>query len=435
MFDRLERALAMGRRNGTGSAVLLMDLDSFKEVNDTLGHHNGDRLLQEVSQRLQGTLRETDTLARLGGDEFAVLLPVADKGSAESAAHRLLESLHTAIDVQGLSVAVDASVGIAVAPTDGNSAQELLQRADVAMYLAKERREGVAVYSAELDTYSPDRLTLLSELRNAIEDEQLDLYFQPKGDVASGRLVGFEALLRWQHPVRGLITPEVFIPLAEHTGLIRELTPWVLRRALAAAQQWDDQDRQLPVAINVSVRNIVDDNFPDVVAGLLEDSQFPPSLLVLEITESSLMSDPNAALAVLRRLKTLGIQLSIDDYGSGYSSLAYLQQLPVDELKIDRSFIRFVAEREKDRAIVRTTVELGHNLGLTVVAEGVEDAAVWDTLAGLHCDQLQGFYLSRPLPEAAVAGWIQAYQTRRPPSQSNPAAATRSAALAPVAPA
>ncbi|MDP9435761.1 MAG: EAL domain-containing protein [Actinomycetota bacterium] len=407
LFDRTERALALSRRAGGPVSVLLLDLDRFKEVNDTLGHHNGDRLLCQVAERMAACLREADTLARLGGDEFAVLLPGADTDGAAITAQRLVDVLAAPVELDGLSVVVGASVGIATAPQHGATAGELLQRSDVAMYTAKEAGGHVATYSADRDTYSADRLALLGELRSAAQHDQLVLHFQPKSDVRSGRLVGFEALLRWQHPTRGLVPPDVFIPLAEHTGLIDALTPWVLERALSACASWPRRD--LSVAVNVSVRNLADPEFPDVVAGLVARAGVAPQRVVLEITETALMADPEKAMAVLSRLKQVGVRLSIDDYGSGYSSLSYLQQLPVDELKIDRVFVRHIAVEERDRAIVRSTVELGKSLGLNVVAEGVEDPGAWDALAGLACDQLQGYFLCRPMPEQEVGAWVTSY--------------------------
>jgi diguanylate cyclase (GGDEF)-like protein len=421
LFDRVERDLARGRRSEEHTAVLLLDLDRFKEVNDTLGHHHGDLLLREVATRLRGVLREADTLARLGGDEFAVLLAGVDRAEeaegvegAAAAARRLVASLQAPFDIEGMSVAIGASVGVACAPEHGDTPERLLQCADVAMYAAKSAHTGVQEYSAERDTYSPDRLTLLGELRAALAERQLVLHYQPKVDVASRRVVGFEALVRWPHPTRGLVPPDVFVPLAEHTGMMNLLTPYVLERALRAARTWPGE---LSVSVNVSVRNLVDDRFPVTVWELLRETGFPASRLILEITESSLMADPEQALTVLRRLKRLGVVLSVDDYGSGYSSLAYLQQLPVDELKIDRSFIRDIVDQPRNLAIVRSTVELGKNLGLVVVAEGVEGEGAWQALAGLGCDLLQGYHLARPMPESDVTSWIAAYAAQLLPVQ------------------
>ncbi len=410
LFDRVDRAISEADRHGTQVGVLLLDLDRFKEVNDTLGHHNGDRLLVEVASRLRGVLRSADTLVRLGGDEFAVLVPDVD-GDADvgALARRLVEVLKRPVDIDGLSVAVGVSVGIALHPEDGTTPQVLLQRADVAMYVAKTSHLHFARYSEDADHYSPERLALLGELRHALERDELALYFQPKADTRTGRVHGLEALLRWHHPERGLIPPDVFIPLAEHTGLIDEVTPFVVEQALTECARWGAAGHDVSVSVNVSVRNLVDRGFPDRVAELLTASGVPASRLVLELTESALMTDPDTALDVLNALKAVGVVLSIDDYGSGYSSLAYLQQLPVDELKIDRQFVRQLGERDKDRAIVRSTVDLGRNLGLLVVAEGVEDQAAWDTLAEAACDVVQGYFLSRPIPAGDVLAWLDRY--------------------------
>ncbi len=409
LFDRVQQGLLDGRRTQEQTAVLLLDLDRFKEVNDTVGHHIGDLLLLEVATRLTGALRESDTLARLGGDEFAVLLGGMDPSGPDDAlavAHRLIDALEQAFDLDGMSVVIGASVGVAYGPEHGETPERLLQCADVGMYAAKRAQTGAEVYSAERDTHSRDRLVLRGELRAALADRELVLHYQPKSDVGSRRVVGFEALVRWQHPTRGMVPPDVFVPLAEQTGLMDLLTPYVLERALRAAATWPGE---LAVSVNVSVRNLVDHRFPLTVSDLLRSTGFPASRLVLEITESSLMADPETALSVLRRLKRLGVGLSVDDYGSGYSSLAYLRQLPVDELKIDRSFVGEITDHPRSLAIVRSTVELGKNLGLVVVAEGVEDEAAWQALDGIGCDLLQGYHLSRPLPEAAVVPWLEAY--------------------------
>jgi diguanylate cyclase len=407
LFERTERALGFARRRGGSVAVLLIDLDRFKEVNDTLGHHNGDRLLLEVASRFSRVLGPTHTLARLGGDEFAVLLPeVSDEGMAEDVAERLLAVLDRPVDLDGLTVSVGGSVGIALAPRDGDDADVLLQRADVAMYTAKESRGPIAHYRVEDDRYSRDRLALISELRGALEAGQLTLHFQPKADVGSGRVNGMEALLRWEHPERGLIPPTEFIPIVEHTGLIDVVTPYVVARALEECWSWSAAGHDLRVSVNVSVRNITDRSFPERVARLLSQSGVSAGRLILEITENALMTEPETGLEVIRELKALGVSLSIDDYGSGYSSLAYLQGLPVDELKIDRQFVQHLATRRTDHAIVRSTIELGQNLGLLVVAEGVEDASTWNVLAELACDQVQGFHLSRPMPAHEVLAWM-----------------------------
>ena len=408
LFDRIDRAVAAAERRDSSVAVLLLDLDRFKDVNDTLGHHTGDRLLIEVASRFADVLSPADTLARLGGDEFAVLLPDTEDQDAEEVARRLVEALDSPVDIDGLTVSVGASVGIATAPFDGDSPALLLQRADVAMYVAKQSHSPVVYYTTEIDQYSPERLSLLGEMRTALETGQLKPYFQPKADARTGRVTGMEALLRWEHPQRGIIPPGEFIPLVEHTGLIDTLTPYVVGHALEQSALWSTAGHDLRVSVNVSVRNIVDATFPDRIASLLADSMVSPQSLVLEITESALMTDPDTALLVIRQLKRLGVALSIDDYGSGYSSLAYLQHLPVDELKIDRQFVTNLAERPTDRAIVRSTIELGQNLGLVVVAEGVEDQATWDTLVELDCDQVQGYHIGYPLPPQSILSWLAA---------------------------
>ncbi len=413
LFERMEETLEVAERDGRQVGVLLLDLDGFKEVNDTLGHNNGDRMLNVVAMRLRNALRGSDVLARLGGDEFGVLLPdIEDRCSAERVAQRLSAALEHPVEIDGHAVPVSASIGIATYPTNADSAELLLQRADVAMYAAKQDRSGVAHYSADSDHHSADRLALLADLHHALDRGELVPYFQPKANALTGELVGFEALLRWRHPSRGIVPPDAFIPLAEQTGLIRPMTLHVVAVALDACATWRSTGADLCVAVNVSVRNLVDTTFPDDVRRLLAQSPVPADRLVLEITETSLMADPDTALEVLRRLKELGVILSIDDYGSGYSSLAYIQRLPVDELKIDRRFVRHLVSDDKDHAIVRSTVDLGRNLGLVVVAEGVEDRDCWDQLVALQCDHVQGYFLSRPMPPEDVAGWLSSYEPR-----------------------
>ncbi|GAB7192362.1 hypothetical protein NUM3379_30710 [Kineococcus sp. NUM-3379] len=410
LFQRTEAVLAGGP--GRRAGVLLLDLDRFKEVNDTLGHHVGDRLLVEVAQLLSAELapvglREPVTLARLGGDEFAVLVPEVEREEdLELLAHRLVEVLRRPVSLDGVDVSVGASVGVVLAPHDGDSPELLLQRADVAMYTAKRASAPVARYAAEADQYSPERLTMVGELRQALAAGDLELHFQPKAQTSTGEVRGFEALLRWSHPRRGTVPPDVFVPLAESTGLIDEMTLFVVERALEQCAAWAAAGHELSVAVNVSVRNLGDVRFPERVARILRGSGVPASRLVLELTESAFMTDPATAMQVLHALKSVGVGLSIDDYGSGYSSLAYIRELPVDELKIDREFVRWLAERERDRAIVRSTVDLGRNLGLRVVAEGVEDRAAWAVLADAGCEQVQGYFLSRPLPARDVLPWL-----------------------------
>jgi diguanylate cyclase (GGDEF)-like protein len=419
--DRLQQAVLQARRAGTGVGVLVLDLDRFKEINDTLGHHQGDLLLQKVAVQLQAAVRAGDTVARLGGDEFAVLIPeLRDPLVAIALADRIGTALTRPVILDGVEVDVAASIGIALYPEHGEEIDTLVQRADVAMYAAKSARRRYTVYTAELDPHTAHRLALVSELRRAIDARQLHLHYQPKYELVGGRICGVEALVRWDHPERGPIPPSEFVPLAEHTGLIRPMTDWVLDEALAQVARWQARGHVVPVAVNLSPRSLLDAELPDQVAGLLDRHGLSPRMLCLEITESVIMEDPDRALAGLRTLHEMGIRLAIDDFGTGYSSLAYLKQLPVAELKIDRSFVMNMAASEDDAIIVRSTIDLGHNLGLEVVAEGVEDERTLAILTGLACDAAQGYHLSRPLPADAVTAMLGA-PTGESPSPSTAA--------------
>jgi diguanylate cyclase len=407
--DRTEQAIRLAGRHGLVAALLLLDLDRFKEVNDTLGHHHGDLLLQQVAERLRGRLRASDTVARLGGDEFAVLLPnVTGVGDATAVAEKLSAAIEAPFVVDGLTLDVDASIGVAAYPDHGAGANELLQRADVAMYAAKASHVSYVVYDPGMDRHSPRRLGLLGQLRRALAAGELVVHYQPKAEVRSGRVTGAEALVRWQHPEYGLLGPGEFVPLAETTGLIRPLTSHVLEAALRQCRAWLDAGHELSVAVNLSTRCLLDLALPEQVTGLLEDAEVAPGRLLLEITESSIMTDPARALEILNRLHALGVQLAIDDFGTGYSSMAYLKSLPVQELKVDRSFVQHLRDSQSDAVIVRTTVDLGHNLGLRVVAEGVEDEATLRELAKVGCDSAQGYHLAKPMPAAELDAWLAA---------------------------
>jgi predicted signal transduction protein with EAL and GGDEF domain len=360
----------------------------------------GDRLLQEAGRRLGAQLLPGGTLARLGGDEFAVLLPATGAEAGRRVATLLLDALAEPVDVGGLALSVEASIGVAVAPEHGRDPDTLLQRADVAMYAAKALRSGVEAWSPTHDDRSLDRLTLLGELRGAIETDQLVLHYQPQADLRTGTLTGVEVLVRWEHPVRGLVPPDDFIPLAERTGLIRPLTRWVLDHALAQQAAWRRAGLTTPVAVNVSARNLADPAFPDTVAELVRRHAVPPGSVELEITESAVLADPAHTEAVLRRLAGMGIAVAMDDFGTGYSCLANLERLPLDTIKIDKSFVLAMAGQTQAAAIVQSVIDLGRNLGLTVVAEGVETEGVWHDLAARGCDVAQGYLLSRPLPAA-----------------------------------
>ena len=411
LFNQLlERAVLGGRRKRSLTAVMVMDLDRFKEVNDTLGHYNGDLLLQRLAGRLRATMRDGDTIARLGGDEFAILMPdMHDRDAVRKAAERVMQTFEEPVVVGGIALQVQGSLGIALCPEHGKRADAVLHAADIAMYVAKEARSGFEFHTSQQSQNSPDRLALVAELRRGIEEGQLVVHYQPKADLRSRRVSGVEALVRWEHPTRGLLAPDKFVSLAEQTGLIRPLTYVVLETALRQCRAWRDDGFDLDVAVNLSVHNLMDLAFGDDLQRLLTESRLPPSALQLEITESMIMSDPDRAMSMLGRLKEMGATLAVDDFGTGYSSLAYLKELPVSVIKIDRSFVIPMLESEDDAAIVRSTIDLGRNLGLQVVAEGVESEGAWQQLASHGCDLAQGFHLSRPLAAPDLTGWLSAY--------------------------
>jgi diguanylate cyclase (GGDEF)-like protein len=399
--------------------VLLIDLDRFKEVNDTLGHPVGDTLLRAVARRLSASVRESDTLVRLGGDEFAVILPEADHQLAVGAAQRLLSTLARPFPVEDLVLTVDASLGVAVSGetycvTDFDV---LLRQADVAMYAAKDAGGGWAVYEAKFDHNDRSRLTLLADLRRAVTGDELLLHYQPKVDLPTGRLSGVEALIRWQHPTLGLLVPAEFLPLAETTTLIHPITLRVLDMAVAQVAQWQRDGHRVPVAVNLAARSVREDWLVPAVGDALTRHGVAADLLRLEITETTLMVDPESALRSLLTLREMGVRLSIDDFGTGYSSMSYLRRLPVDEIKVDRSFVSEMLRRRDDAVLVKTVVDLGHNLGMSVVAEGVEDAPTLDALADLRCDVAQGYHLGRPTSPEAITALLEV------PSQRAPAAA------------
>ncbi len=416
LLDRLQNALLRADTEEPADhpvGLLVMDLDRFKEVNDTFGHKCGDVLLQLVSARLQAALPETFTLARLGGDEFAVLLPDATTQMAITVAERLLQTLEEPFMVEGLALAVGASIGIAVYPEHAGDTDSLLRRADVAMYVAKRNNnQGYAVYDLAQDQHSPDRLALAGELWQAIEHGDMVLHYQPKLDLCDGRVGGVEALVRWPHPQRGLVPPDQFIPLAEQTGLIDGLSRWVLAEAMRQSHIWRRQGVDLSMAVNISMRTLHDPRLPAIIADLLERWNVPAHQLHLEITETSLMAEPTRALEILQRLRSMGVGITIDDFGTGYSSLAYLKRLPVNDLKIDRSFVLDMVTDDSARVIVQSTIDLAHNLGMRVIAEGVEDAQTWSLLQALGCDEMQGYYASRALPAAEFGIWLARRQQR-----------------------
>lgn len=406
LHERLGEAIISHRRERRSLTFMLMDLDHFKEINDTMGHQAGDLLLQEVGRRLQSTVRKTDTVARLGGDEFGVLVPGVAEESAGAVAGQLLKALEPPFAIEQLTVDLRGSIGIAFFPKHGEDKDTLFRRADVAMYLAKQSANGFAIYSSERDSYSPERLALMADLNRAIDKNQLFLVYQPKVDLRTGTTTGVESLVRWQHPSRALIPPDRFIPLAERTAFIKPLTTWGLQTALSQTRAWQKQGITAPVSVNLSARILHDSHFPDQVKDLLHRLGIGPEQLELEITESVIMADPAHALDILTQISRMGVALSIDDFGTGYSSLAYLKKLPVKTVKVDKSFVLHMTQDPNDAQIVRSTIELAHNLGLKVVAEGVENREIWDRLVELGCDEAQGYHLSRPLPAAEMTKWL-----------------------------
>ena len=411
LFDhRLDEALRHAKRGRGRAAVMLVDLDRFKEINDTLGHHVGDGVLQAVGPRLETVLRSVDTIARLGGDEFAVLLPdVGDAETAEHVARRLCAALERPIVVDGFPLEVRASVGVALYPDHGEQASMLLQRADVAMYTAKKAGGGAELFAPERHNDAHGRLSLLADLRVALDEgDQLEVHYQPIADLRTGRVRAVEALVRWNHPQLGHLAPEMFVPLSEQTELISPLTHAVLDAALATLKDLHAAGHMVAASVNLAVANLYDNAFPREVDQLLTRWRIAPAWLELEITEGTVMADPARAQVVLAELAAMGVKLAIDDFGTGYSSLVALKQLPVNQIKIDRSFIIDMATDGDDGVIVRSIVELARNLGLRVVAEGVETEAVCTWLGNLGCDLAQGFLLSRPLPNAELLEWLEA---------------------------
>ncbi len=406
--NRITAALGDADHAGTLS-VLMLDLDRFKEVNDTLGHHYGDELLRQVAARITESLRSDDMVARLAGDEFAVLLPGMATDDAARLAERLKDALHRSFALGDVTVDVEVSIGVAAAPEHATTADAVLRCADIAMYHAKDSKTGVACYRSEMHTDDSSRLLLLGDLRRALDvTDQLTAHYQPKVRLGDGEFCGVEALVRWQHPTRGPVRPDEFIPVAETTGLITRLTLYVLREVLGQARAWLDEGLGIPVAVNLSPRCLLDPNLVEYVTSLLHEYGVPARLLRLEVTESAVMANPALATQTLTELHELGIHLSIDDYGTGYSSMAYLKQLPVDELKVDRTFVLHVDSDPDDAILVRGAIELGHNLGMTVVAEGVEDSAHVAALHALGCDIAQGYHYARPMPATDVSHWIRA---------------------------
>ena len=404
----------VGAAPGTSVSVVMLDLDRFKYVNDALGYTFGDLLLAKVAERLnQQAVRDGDMVARLGGDEFAVLLRGGDTTLGLAVAQRIERSFAAPLVLQEHTVDMGASIGVASWPQHAADANVLVNRAELAMYSAKRRSGGALLYDPSIDVASAQTLSLLTELRQAVDRHELRVYMQPKLALESGKLVGAEALVRWQHPERGLVPPLQFIPFAEQTGFIRVLTLWIFGEAVRHGRALHELGLELTLSVNLSTRDLLDADLPQKFALLLAEHDMPARAFCLEITESAIMDEPQRALATLERLSAAGFRLSIDDFGTGYSSLAYLKRLPVDELKIDQSFVRNMKTDASDAMIVRSTIDLAHNLGLTVVAEGVEDAQVWELLRELHCDQAQGYHMGRPMPVNELTEWSARWMGRQ----------------------
>lgn len=423
LHDMAHAAIVSAQARNQKLAMMLIDLDRFKEVNDTLGHAMGDKLLQRIARQLDQILRTRGSqLYRLGGDEFAVLVPNAlDESEVMNLANRIHASLRSPTQVDGITLELGGSVGISLFPQHSDNSHSLLRCADVAMYKAKSESSRTVIYDADQDAHNPRRLSMMGELGTAIRQNQLVLHYQPRIDIASKRCLGCEALVRWQHPRLGMVPPNEFIPLAEMSDLIQPLGLWVLESALKQIDQWRADGLELVVSINLSTRNLMDSAFPNHIERLLEKYAVPPRLLEVEITESTLIGDPERALSVINRIHSLGVRFAIDDFGTGYSSLGYLKRLPIDTLKIDRSFIQDMLSDEQDAVIVQSTLGLAHSFGLEVVAEGVEDQKTLDALQVLNCEQAQGFYISRPIPAADFQAWYRTYGNPDPQLEYRPA--------------
>ncbi|MFZ6689262.1 EAL domain-containing protein [Undibacterium sp. SXout11W] len=412
--DMVDEAISVAKSRGNSCFVLMMDLDRFKHVNDVMGHRFGDVLLQQVALRLSAELGAGNSRpARLGGDEFAILLPATNVDQAQQLANRILLTLEQPISIEDQTVDISAGIGIAGYPDHANDTATLLSHAEVAMYAAKLAKNGAVLYSQTIDKSSQQSLSLLTEMRTALEQNHFQLYVQPKVSVISNEVVAVEALVRWFHPEKGMIFPDQFIPFAEQTGFIRQLTRWVMNAAAECCHQWQQVGINIKISVNISTRDLLDQELPGKFAEILQKHQVQPQCFCLEITESAIMDDPVRAHLTLDKLHAMGMELSIDDFGTGYSSLAYLKRLPVDELKIDKSFVLKMEQDIDDTKIVKSTIDLGHNMGLRVVAEGIENAEVLALLKELGCDQAQGYFISKPMPAGNMPAWLEKWKSNQ----------------------
>lgn len=406
LYEKIEGLIKDDTSSHFEFVVLMMDLNQFKEVNDSMGHQAGDRLIQHVATRIKKVLRVTDTFVRLGGDEFAVLLPGANHKTAEVVAQNIVRFMQEPFQLDRRQIPIGISIGLAGYPEDGPSADMLIQHADVAMYMAKETGSGYAFYDANEDQYTTQRLSMLCNLRDAMDNRQITLHYQPIIDMQHAKVWGVEALARWQHPELGLVMPDEFIPLAVQSNLMRPLSQYILRSALQQMSEWQKEGLDLRMSVNLSIHDIQDALLPEKLRELIERYRINPARLMLEITENSVMTDSHGVRVVIEQLHEMGVSLAIDDFGTGYSSLAYLKQIPADEIKIDKSFVRDMSRDDNDAVIVRTTIELAHNMGRRVIAEGVEAQDAYDLLEILRCDLAQGYYICRPVSAAEFRRWL-----------------------------
>lgn len=407
-YDRVEQGILSANHQNRLLSILLVDVENFKEVYDTLGRNSSDQIVRQISSRLQGVVLGTDKVARIDGNVFSILLtdPTEEK-EAELLAHHIQKALEPAFVVERLSISIHANIGIVHFPIHGEDVDSLVQKAGVALYMASSSNEGYAVYEPSFDEHSPRRLTLMNELRHALERGELELYYQPKISLQSDTLYGAEALVRWHHPKHGFISPDEFIPMAERTRMINSLTLWVLKEAFQHCANWHKHGKDLTISVNLSAKDLHDPGLPDIIAGVAASTGIEPEWIILEITEGSIMTDPELTLEILDRLNGMGYQLSIDDFGTGYSSLAYLKKMSLNELKIDRSFVQDILVSESDDVIVKATINLAHNLGFHVTAEGVETKEILDKLKTYDCDIAQGYYLSKPLSVLDFDNWME----------------------------
>jgi len=403
----LKLAISQAKHNKTTVALVIIDLDRFKEVNDALGHEVGDRLLQNIARRFEESMWEQDRVTRMGGDEFAMILATVSEDHISQVMNKIIDLSEVPFVIDETPLSIEATLGIAIYPRDGKDADTLMRKAEMAMYSAKKTGEALEYYQSEKDPHSRERLLLTTELHGAAERNELLLHFQPKVNLANGKIIGVEALCRWNHPVHGLIYPNRFIPIAEQTGIIRPLTNWVLEASMRQGKQWLRDGHDITVSANLSTRLLHDINLPGRIAEMLKKTGLPANVLELEITETALMIDPGIAIEVLSLLHGMGVKLSLDDFGTGYMSLSYLHQLPVDHIKIDMSFIRNMLIAPGDSMIVNTIIDLAHNFGCKVIAEGVESSEVYRALHSRGCDAVQGSYISQPLPAADFELWLQ----------------------------